>query len=74
MVFNTIRYDELQRAFKTLLKTQISKNPETIRQSTLRIIGAYNGYLYELEAIDKQNPQFHNQINTRLYEINTKLK
>lgn len=76
MNLNTVLYEELDKAFRTLLKTKISQNTETIKQNTLRIIGAFNGYLYELEYLKNSttDPVQRQQIYSRLKYIGDKLK
>lgn len=76
MNLNSVRYEDLDKSFKTLLKSRISENPETIKQNTLRIIAAYNGYVYELEYLNKKttNPLDLHQIDNGLKYIGKKLQ
>lgn len=76
MSLNTVRFEELEKPSKTLLKTRIPTNTEIIKQNTFRIVGAYNGYLYELEHIKNKstNPITNQQIDARLKLIRNKLQ
>lgn len=76
MVLNTESYDELNKAFKTLLQKRVPKSLTTVKENTLRIVEAYTGYIFELEQRKQSVSDFNFeiQINNRFELIRNKLK
>lgn len=75
MKLNNLNYEELDKSFITLLQSKKPKSVSTLKDNTLRIVQAYNNYLFDLAEYSKSvsNPTSLDELKTRFELIQNKL-